>query len=312
VAITFSPASDIISITGISKPNDCVAKYLNQFGIDPTEYVITYDGADDSIVVKSTVLSIYFTFSKCTQNQVNFEVPKAKDIKALYRFNDPFKLNDPAGSYCGAYQNIASLKATVLSKTDASLTGTLYGSPITCPVEAAEYVAANNSVIFPNIYAKDDCLGSQLASFSIPPQAFVVSYDPKTNTLNATILSQAITVILAPCTFKTTATPKGSYCGGISGIVSVNCTVITLSDIQLSGSVLGTDNKCSAEAVAFNEVSDKVGFPNIANNNDCLGNILRENSIDPNDLAVMYYPADDCINVQLADLFADFNLTKSC
>jgi len=225
-------------------------------------------------------------------------------------------IGDPEGSYCGSYQTIATLKATVLNKTDASITGTLYGSPITCPVEAAEYDATNASIVFPNIYNKDDCLGQQLASFSIPPQAFIVTYDEKANTLNATILSQAITVILAPCSLnaypKVRATPKGSYCGGIDSIVEVNATVITLSEITLVGNIEGTVNKCDAESVNFNTGSDNVSFPNVQNANDCLGDLLRSYSIDPSELNVHYYPTDDIIGVSLPDLFANFNLTKSC
>jgi len=303
--------NDVISITDISKPSDCVANYLNQFFITASDYAITYNAAEDSIVVKGIKTPITFSFSKCTEYEIHFEVPKAKEIKDLYRVNN-VRLNDPEGSYCGAYQNIAVLKATVLSKTEAALNGTLYGSPISCPTEAAQYDAANSSVIFPNIYNKDDCLGSQLASFSIPPQAFVVTYDAKANTLNATILSQAISVILAPCTLTAQATPKGSYCGGIDSIVEVNATVITLQDIQLIGNIGGTIAKCDAETVNFNQQTDKVVFPNVNSDNDCLGNMLRSYSIDPADLSVQYYPTADCIGISLPDLFANFNLTKSC
>jgi hypothetical protein len=314
-AITISTpdkdGNDIINMVDVSKTSDCLGKYLGQFGVNPADFAVEYNGNDDTVTVKGTKAPVNFVFSKCTEYEVHFEAPKAKDIKDLYRVNSP-RLGDPAGSYCGSYQTIATLKATVINPKEASLVGTLYGSPITCPTEAAEYDATNKSVVFPNIYNPDDCLGKQLGSFSIPPQAFVVTYDPTANTLNATILSQAISLILSPCTLEVEATPSGKYCGGVSSIVSVNATIITLTEIKLDGNVGGQVDTCNSESVDFNSSTDKVVFPNIGNANDCLGNLLKSYSVDPADLVVKYHPTADCIEVSLSALFADFNLTKSC
>jgi len=219
----------------------------------------------------------------------------------------------PSGSYCGTFTNVATMKATVLTPQVAAISGTLYGQAYACPSEACYWDATNNSIIFPNIYAASDCLGSNLASFSIPPSALRVVYIPSDNILNGTITSLAVSAVLSPCkTIEVAASqPSGTYCGNYQGLVSVNASVISLTDFSVSGNVEGLDVSCPTEACSVQSNGDIV-LVNIQKPDDCVGALLTSYGIDPTELSLQWNSSNDSITVAIAALSVQFTLTHTC
>jgi len=203
------------------------------------------------------------------------------------------------------------MKATVLTPQTAAISGTLYGQAYACPNEAAYWDPSNNSIIFPNIYAASDCLGSNLASFSIPPSALTVVYIPSDNTLNGTITSLAVSTILAPCKTDTVAAPSGTYCGNYQGLVSVNVTVVNSTDFTCDGNVEGLEVSCPSEIYSL-QPNGNINLVNIQKSDDCVGALLTSYGIDPTELSLQWVSTDDSVVISINALSVQFTLTHQC
>jgi len=104
----------------------------------------------------------------------------------------------PTGDYCGDYLGEVQVKVSVVSLTDVKLTGTVFGSAVSCPAEIVAYDQTSHVVKFPNIQIASDCLGALLKSYSIDPTTLAVTYDPAQNTVN--VNAMGITFSLTKCT----------------------------------------------------------------------------------------------------------------
>jgi hypothetical protein len=103
--------------------------------------------------------------------------------------------------------------------------------------------------------------------------------------------------------------PSGNYCGDfLEGILKVNASVITLTEVAIVGSVFGINATCPKEAVLYTESTHVVSFPDIKLTTDCLGNLLRQYGIDPTAVSITYDPVKDTLTIVAEG--ADLLLTK--
>eukprot|EP01123_Difflugia_compressa_P013852 TRINITY_DN66_c0_g1_i1.p1 TRINITY_DN66_c0_g1~~TRINITY_DN66_c0_g1_i1.p1 ORF type:complete len:242 (+),score=51.95 TRINITY_DN66_c0_g1_i1:83-808(+) len=204
-----------------------------------------------------------------------------------------FALSDPAGSYCGTYLDSVSVKATVITLEEASVTGSVFGSAVSCPSEAAVYDKSSGKITLTDITAPADCVGKLLTSYGIDPSSLSLQYVSTTNVINVAVTG--ITLTLSHCPFPL-STPKGSYCGAYSGAV-IEATVLTLSSVKLNATIDGYAIGCNSEATKFDESSGVITFPDINQPTDCLGSALQSLGISASGLSVVYNAVADTIHV---------------
>jgi len=129
---------------------------------------------------------------------------------------------------------------------------------------------------------------------------------------------QAHALILAFCLLSGLAlrirvgAPAGKYCGEVAGgVANINVTVLNQNTAALNASVFGENVGCAAEAVAYNDATKTVTFPNVNNPSDCLGGMLTEFGVDPAGISVTYDPSGNRILVNIQNPQAQFEL-DSC
>jgi len=83
----------------------------------------------------------------------------------------------------------------------------------------------------------------------------------------------------------------------LDGILELNATVLSLTAVDLVGSVFGIQAKCPNETVEYFTANHSVIFPKIALNTDCLGNLLREYGIAPSAISITYDPDKNTLTI---------------
>jgi len=92
--------------------------------------------------------------------------------------------------------------------------------------------------------------------------------------------------------------PSGNYCGDfLDGILKVNASVLSLTVVDIVGSVFGINATCPKEAVLYTQSTHTVSFPNIQSTTDCLGNLLRQYGIDPTAVSITYDPVKNTLTI---------------
>jgi len=315
----------------------CLGGLFSYYGVNPYSVSVTYDFSRD-IATVSGPSNVSFSLSPCSgfyrKELVHSKVQEDEMHSWVAETNVKADLADPSGSYCGEYLLILKLKATVVNLQEIALSGSLFGFTVSCPSEVVEYIASNGSIFFPNINKTGDCLGGYLKEYSINPNALNVTYATKANTV--TIEVDGVIVILAQCTtfqehfgeeeihayipeikniqdskshrdFEK-ANPSGEYFGQYQSTVSVTVTVLSLSMVDINGSIEGVGASCTKETVKYDSSTNSITFPNITAPADCLGLLLTSFGLDPTSLKVSYDPLPDEILVSINGI--SISLTK--
>jgi len=311
--------------------------------IDPLSVNIAYNPKDDSVTVRGPP-GVSFDLRLCDDNsnyveeifidsqfakfyvEKKAEPAKNNEVSTLVSMNAAV----PSGAYCGTYELIATIRATVLSLTLCDLSATIFGIGETCNNEAAKFDATTNIISFPNVNAPSDCLGGILRGLSVIPDSIVIKYDPTADVLDITYAPADVTLTLTKkCSFEDErnvqmehsvkllaeephdtamllaeelqdrkgADPKGAYCGTYLEIVTIRATVLSLMAVKLDGYVFGFAVNCVDEDVAYDNNTFDVKFPQITAPADCLGKLLTSYGLDPNSLSGHYDPAKDTLAI---------------
>ena len=64
-AIDYDVKSGVITLTNIRQSGDCIAKYTEQFGIDPSTVSISYDASADDVAISVSSYGISITAKRC-------------------------------------------------------------------------------------------------------------------------------------------------------------------------------------------------------------------------------------------------------
>jgi len=239
------------------------------------------------------------------------------------------------GAYCGNNDE-TSLKVkaiVVIANSTIAIAGQFNGRYFSCPNEKY-IILENNTVVFPGAFQKNDCLGAIFISNNVNPYTVTVLYDPKQD--SATIVGpQGFNLSLHACDpssrirfmensekmeqllekkqislrEKPSADPAGAYCGSYDDIAVVQVQVVSLTSVNLAGSVFGTNVSCAGEKVAYNPSNGTINFPNIDAPSDCLGSMLSGYGVQPDSLKCNYIDAQNIIEVQVEGVTIDL---KKC
>jgi len=71
------------------------------------------------------------------------------------------------------------------------------------------------------------------------------------------------------------------------GVLKVNATVLSLTSVDIVGTVFGTATTCPKEDVLYTPSNHTVIFPKVNDPTDCIGNLLREYGV-PTDIYITY------------------------
>mmetsp|Transcript_4661 Transcript_4661/g.5057 ORF Transcript_4661/g.5057 Transcript_4661/m.5057 type:complete len:136 (-) Transcript_4661:50-457(-) len=104
----------------------------------------------------------------------------------------------PHGSYCGEYDELASIRIDVLSETLVNLNATVFGSPVVCDKEAVQYDPTSQVIVLPDIKKPDDCVGKILLNYGVDPSAIAAHFDPSNNTV-ALVVEGYIDINMEEC-----------------------------------------------------------------------------------------------------------------
>jgi len=130
----------------IYQASDCLGSNLVSFSIPPSALTVVYIPSDNTLNGTISSLAVSAILSPC------------KTIEAA----------GPSGTYCGNYQGLVAVNASVISLKEFSVSGTVEGLDVSCPTEACS-VQPNGDINLVNIQQPDDCVGALLTSYGIDP-----------------------------------------------------------------------------------------------------------------------------------------------
>jgi len=186
--------------------------------------------------------------------------------------------------------------------------------------EAVDFNPSTNAVTFPNVNAPADCLGITLRDLSIVPDSIKITYNPTTDSILINAPGDVTFSLTKSCSFEVEAyenkqlgtiikaeeeslkaedapLPAGAYCGSYLEIVSIRATVLSLIEVDLTGSVLGFGVACHTEEVKYDQTTFVVTFPNIGAPADCLGKLLMSYGLNPASLSGKYDPTKNTLDI---------------
>jgi len=302
----------------------CIGGLFSYYGVNPYAVSVIYDFSRD-IATISGPSDVSFSLSPCS----NFYRRETSNDEK-YSLVAETKVADPSGSYCGEYLLLVKLKVTVITLSEISIDGSIFGFSHSCPTVAVNYTVSNGSVIIVDINKVGNCLGDLLRSYDINPSGLNITYKAD----EVTIEIDGITILLSKCTaFQEhfgegeiayipaikkiqdskslrdyeKADPSGVYYGQYQDTVTVVVSVLSLDLININGTVDGVLAACPKEYVIYNSVMDTIKFPNITSPDDCLGSLISSFGLDPASLVVTYDPLADEILVSIAGIELGLN-----
>eukprot|EP00760_Papus_ankaliazontas_P026153 PhM_4_TR3011/c2_g4_i2/m.89529 len=99
------------------------------------------------------------------------------------------------------------------------------------------------------------------------------------------------------------ASPTGSYCGGISGLVSnINMTVANATKFTITGNALGQQISCLNETYSLDASTGVITLPDASAGNDCLANALKKYGLSTPTITFEAAANDIDVKISVVDL----------
>ena len=92
--------------------------------------------------------------------------------------------------------------------------------------------------------------------------------------------------------------PHGAYCGSAGGgLVTLKVAVVSLSAVNMSGSIFGQAINCPMEKVVYNANNGSIVIPSITQPTDCVGQALSNEGVDPTAVTIVYNAATNVLTI---------------
>jgi len=261
----------------LTEPDDCVGQQLVAMGVDPASVQLVYYPDEDVIDVQADMGA--FLLSQC-----------------------PMGAFDPKGAYCGGFPGLLDIKAEIVDATNMIVSGHVFGVPDSCK-ETYTFNRTTNEIIVP-LADPDDCVGKKLSEQGIDPATINLTYNPSDDYID--VQSGFGSVVLIQCP-RVVAPPKGAYCGGVMNLVEIKANVLNGTHFNITGSVFTIPVGFCVELYKYDPATNIIWLP-IAEPDDCLGNIINDYGIFPDEITVKYDP--DADELWVANPLQDIELTQ--
>ena len=283
---SYDEGSGNVVVPNLGDRTDCLGGVLSSFGVSPSQVTIGYDEDGDAINVNAMGQKVSLT-----------ECPSDNDIEPNMA---------PQGSYCTTIFGLYDVRVDIDDETHLDVSTNVAGVPISCPREGYTFDDDSSVLNIPGLDSKSDCLGHYASTYGIGTSSVDMTYDQRQDTITVKVSAfgddnrWSLKQVFSQCPAIRSAlsAPKGSYCGGIPGIVdNVRMDIDDESTFDISFKVFGQTSSCQAEEYSYDEGSGNVDVPNLGDRTDCLGGVLSSFGVSPSQLTIGYDEDGDAINV---------------
>jgi len=170
------------------------------------------------------------------------------------------------------------------------------------PKEAYVFDAATNALKLPGMTDPKSCLGKVLADQGIDVDSVAITWDADEDALS--VNSEVGDVMLTKCPkskshrVRVAGPPKGAFCGGVDGILTLRVTITDAAWINATASLFGMNFGCYKEAWKFDGTTNKIILPGLSDPKDCIGKIINDQGVDPDSVTITYDPDADSVAIQ--------------